>query len=154
MAQGHVVDVDEDFVLALTIPYLATGVSRIEDDRANGTLSPRHPGTMTVSCRVVRGRARESIGRQPFGDCIEAATIQVLTEDPCDYRRGYFVEFQAMQALAVRRLGGIRMRPGVDKAVAVRWTPTQEPAFHLSLCGHGGASQAASTGSTPVTRCT
>lgn len=40
LAEGDVVDVDEDFVTALAVPDLATGVAGVVEDRPDGALGP------------------------------------------------------------------------------------------------------------------
>jgi hypothetical protein len=40
VAEGDVVDVDEDFVFALPVPDLAAGVARVAEDGADGALGP------------------------------------------------------------------------------------------------------------------
>jgi hypothetical protein len=115
VAEGYVVDVDEDFVFALTVPDLAAGVARVHQDRADGALRPCDAAAVPVATGVVRGRGRDAIAGQVLGDGVETVSSQELGEDPLHHRCGWLVDRQRVQPLAVSGLGRVRMRPGVDQ---------------------------------------
>ena len=54
-------------------------------------------------------------------------------------RRGDRVGLETVEALAVRRLARVRVRPGVGEPVAVRRAAAEEPALVLGLRRHRGA---------------
>ncbi|WP_275560582.1 hypothetical protein [Streptomyces sp. 5-6(2022)] len=140
MAQGHVVDVEEDFVLALLVPHLVSGVAGVGQDRADCALGPGDAGAVAIAGVVVRGRAGDALvgqdfsdGEQPvFGDLVEM-------EDPLHDRRGDRVGLQAVQAAPVGGLGRVGVRSGVDEPVAVGRASPEVAAFDLGLGAHRGA---------------
>jgi len=136
--EGDVVHVEQDFVFALAVPDLAAGVARVGQDGADGVLAPGDPAAVPVALGVVRGRAQDAIGGQPFGDGVDAEPGQELGEDAHDYCCGGLVQAQGMESLAVSGLGWVRMWTGVDQQIAIRWPTTEIAAFDLGLGGHGG----------------
>jgi hypothetical protein len=87
----------------------------------------------------VRGRVRDAITRQALGDGVEAVPGDELGEDPPHHGGRLGVEGELVHALAVSRLGGVGMRARVGDEVPVGRASSEEPAFHLGLCGHGSA---------------
>jgi hypothetical protein len=139
IAAGDVVDVEQDLVLALLVPDLPAGVSRVAQDGADGALGPSFPGAVGVAGGVVLGRGGDSVAGQALGDGEQAAAGEVLREDPPDHSRGLRVGFELVQPLAVGGLGGVGVRPGVGDLVAVGRPSAEEPSLDRGLGGHGCA---------------
>ena len=137
MAEGDVVDVEQDFLFALFVPDLPAGVAGVGQDHADRTLGPRQPGPMRVSVPVLRGRARDVVAGQPFSDDRQPGSAEEPGEDPPHDRSGVRVDRQTVQA-AVGGLGRVRVRTEIRQLIAIRWASTEEPAFHLRLGGHRG----------------
>jgi len=86
---GDVVDVEEDLVFALLVPYLPAGVAGVAQDGTDGGLGPSLAGAVRVAGRVVLGRGGDPVAGQPLGDGEQAAPGEVLGEDPPDYPGGF-----------------------------------------------------------------
>jgi len=123
ISEGDLVDVEQDFVFALLVPYLAAGVARVGQDGADGGLGPAFPAAVPVARRVVLGRGGDVVAGEPFGDREQAPPGEVLGEDPDDDGRGDRVGFEAVQSLAVGGLGRVGVRPGVGEPVPVGGRP-------------------------------
>jgi hypothetical protein len=63
VAEGDVVDVEEDLVFALLVPDLVARVAGIGQDGADGELVPGDAAAVPVAARVVRGRARDAVSK-------------------------------------------------------------------------------------------
>jgi hypothetical protein len=137
VAQRNVVDVDEDLVAALAVPYLAAGVPGVAQDGSHCGLGPRDAVAVAVTCRIVRGRAGDAVACECLGDGVQALASEVLAEDPLDDRCGGWVEFQAVAALAGGGLARVGMRTEIDEAVAVRRAASEEAALSRCLGCHG-----------------
>jgi hypothetical protein len=94
-------------------------------------------------CRLRSGSCADghgdAFGGEPFGDGVDTESGEELGEDPTDHTSCRLVYPQDVQPLAVCRFGRVRVRPGVNQQVPVGRAPTQIPALHLGLGGHGGA---------------
>jgi hypothetical protein len=55
MSGGHVVDIEQDLVAALSAPYLVAGVARIPQDGPDGRLAPGKPVAVWVASGVMAG---------------------------------------------------------------------------------------------------
>ena len=141
MAQRDVVDVDQDFVLALAVPDLTAGISRVSEDRADRALGPGQATTVLIASSIMCGRARHPIGGQAFGDGEDAVAGEELGEDPPHDSRGRVIDRQRVQALAVGGLGRVRMRADVNKRVSVWRSAAEVTALGglAGLRGHRGA---------------
>ncbi|MEO3891315.1 hypothetical protein [Nonomuraea sp. B5E05] len=139
MSLGDVVDVQKLLLLVLLVPDLATGVARVEKDRSNGRLGPGHARAVSVAGPVVGGRAWDALLGQPFGDQVEALSLNEVLEDPCHVGSRQRVRLQAVKPLSVCRLARVGMRSRIHQAVTVRRAPAQEASFDLRLRFHGGA---------------
>jgi hypothetical protein len=53
VSEGDLVDVEQDFFLALLVPDLAAGVAGVGKDRADRGLGPAFPAAVPVAGRVV-----------------------------------------------------------------------------------------------------
>nr|WP_049575307.1 hypothetical protein [Streptomyces sp. SBT349] len=139
VAQGDVVDVDEDFVLALLVPDLVAGVAGVGQDGADRSLGPGDAAAVAVA-RPVMGRGAGDTGAgERFGDGVQAAACAVVEEDPLHDPGGVRVGLQAVQAASVGRFGGGGVRACVREPVAVGRATAQEAAFESRLGGHRGA---------------
>nr|WP_246463542.1 hypothetical protein [Streptomonospora salina] len=139
VAELHVVDVDEFFVLALLGPDLAAGVARVGQDHPDGALGPGDAGAVPVALAVVgRGRG-DALTGQVLGELPDAPPIEEVSEDEPHHPLGLRVGHQAVHPLAVGGLGGVGVRADVLQHVSVRRAPAQPAPLHLSLGGHGGA---------------
>lgn len=139
MAERHVVDVEQDLVLALAVPYLPAGVAGVGQDRADGALGPGDAAAVPVAARVVSGRAGDPAAGQTLGDGIDPGAGEELGEDPHDHGGGALVNGQSMQPLAVNGLSRVGMRPGVDQQIPIGRPAAEVTAFDLRLGGHGRA---------------
>jgi len=135
--ERDVLHVEQDLVLTLTVPHLSAGVPRIAKDRRDGAPGPGDSAAVRVTGGIVGGRGRDAVGGQRFGDRLYALAGQVVGEDPPDHVGGVRVGREDVQSLAISGLGRVGVRPGVDEHVSVRRAPAEEPAFELSLRGHG-----------------
>jgi hypothetical protein len=79
---GDVLDVEEDFVFALLVPHLASGVAGVLQDRLDRALAPAFAGAVAVASRVGLRRREDLVAGESFGDGVEPASAQVLGEDP------------------------------------------------------------------------
>ncbi len=94
---------------------------------------------MTVAGGVVAAGRRYAVAREAPGDGVEAQpAVNVLIADALDDRRGDRVESEAVEALAICGLPGVRMGTGVYQAVAVRRPTAEESTFAGGLIGHRG----------------
>lgn len=93
VAEGHVVDVDEDLVAALPVPDLAPGVAGVGQDGFDRALGPGGSGAVTVANRVGGGGGEDSVVGEPFGDGVQPLAGQVFGEDALDDRGGIWVGF-------------------------------------------------------------
>ena len=94
---------------------------------------------MRVAGRVVCGRGGDPVAGQPLGDGEQAASGEVLGEDPPDHPGGLGVGVELVQPLAVGGLGGVGVRTGVGEPVAVGRPAAEEPSLDRGLGGHRGA---------------
>jgi hypothetical protein len=139
VAQGDVVDVEEDFVGALFVPYLAAGVAGVGEDDADGAFGPADAVAVAVAGAVVRGGAGDVVAGEGFGDGEDAVAGEVHAEDAPHDRCGLRVWGQAVQVFAVCGLGGVGVLAEVLQHVAVGWASAEVSAFQLGLGRHGGA---------------
>ncbi|HEX3962493.1 MAG TPA: hypothetical protein VHZ03_38670 [Trebonia sp.] len=139
VAERDVLDVEQDFVGALPVPHLVTGVAGVAEDRADGALRPGDAVPVGVAFRVVRGRAGDAVTREAFGDGEDAAAGDELGEDPLNHGSRLGIEGELVHPLPVCRLGGVGVRSRVHEQVAVRRAPAEEPPLDLRLGGHRGA---------------
>lgn len=134
MAEGDVLDVHQQLDAALAVPDLPPRVTRVHQDRPNSGLAPRLARPMPVAGAVVGGRRQDALGRQGFRDRVEAKFLdEVVIENATDHWRGYGIENQPVESLAVRCLRRVGMRPGVVQLVAIRRAPTEEAALDGGL---------------------
>jgi hypothetical protein len=91
VTESHVVDVEENLVLALPVPHLVAGVAGVGEDRPDRALRPSDAAPVPVSGPVVRGRASDAVTGQPLGDREQPAPAEELSEDPLDNGRGLIV---------------------------------------------------------------
>nr|WP_217711175.1 hypothetical protein [Actinomadura sp. NAK00032] len=68
VAEGDVVDVDEDLVLALPVPDLVAGVTGVGEDGLHGALGPGQPLPVPVAWPVVGRWTGDAVSCQPLGD--------------------------------------------------------------------------------------
>ncbi|OJF14759.1 hypothetical protein BG844_07985 [Couchioplanes caeruleus subsp. caeruleus] len=136
IAQADVVDVEQDLVLALLVPYLPSGVAGVGQDRLDGALGPSFAGAVAVTGGVGGRRGRDAVTGQCLGDSEDPGPGQIHSEDSSDDRRGDGVGLEPVQTLAVGGLARVRVRAGVGEAVAVRRTAAKEPSLDLGLCLH------------------
>jgi hypothetical protein len=83
-------------------------------------------------------RGGNTVTRETLGGGIAAVARDELGEDPRHDRFGFGVEIEAVQSLAVRRLGGVGVRSRVHDLVPVRRASAEEPALVGGLRSHGG----------------
>jgi hypothetical protein len=67
--------------------------------------------------------------RETLGDGVETVARDELGEDPGDNRFGFRIEIEAVESLAVRRLGGVGVRSGVHDLVPVGRASAEETAL-------------------------
>ncbi len=139
MAERDVVDIEQHLVLALFVPDLATGVTRVGDDDPHRRLRPGPLFSMTVAGRVGRRGARHTFAGEFLGDVEQAPALEELGEDPFHHQRVHRMRNQPPKALAVGRLGGVGVRPGVEQLVPIGWAPAEVAAFGRGDRGHGRA---------------
>ncbi|WP_234025016.1 MULTISPECIES: hypothetical protein [unclassified Streptomyces] len=137
VAECDVVDVQEDFLLALSVPYLVAGIARVVQNGADGSLGPGDALPVRIAPWVVGRRARDPVSGKPFGDGVEAAPVEIFPEDALDDRGGDEIHVKPVEPLAVGRFGRIGVRPGVRDSVAVGRSAAEEAAFELSLGRYG-----------------
>jgi hypothetical protein len=111
VAEGDVVDVDEQLGLGLLVPDLLSGVPRVGEDRANGAVGPGDPAAVRVALRVISGRARDVITGQSLGDGLQPIAGQVLGEDPPHHVRRTRVGASACSRLPSAALAGLGCGP-------------------------------------------
>nr|WP_236667169.1 MULTISPECIES: hypothetical protein [unclassified Nonomuraea] len=136
---GDVVDVQELLLLVLLVPDLATRVARVEEDRSNRRLGPGDPRAVSIAGPVVGGRAWDALLGQPFGDQVEALSLNEVLEDPCHVGSCQRVRLQAVEPLSVGGLARVGMGSRIHQAVTVRRATAQKTSFDLRLRFHGGA---------------
>nr|WP_217920111.1 hypothetical protein [Actinomadura sp. BRA 177] len=68
VAEGDVVDVDENLVFALPVPDLMARVARVRQDGLHRALGPGQSLPVLVARPVVSRRAGDAVARQSFGD--------------------------------------------------------------------------------------
>ncbi|KPC61340.1 hypothetical protein ADL29_25065 [Streptomyces chattanoogensis] len=139
MAEGDVVDVEEDFVLALFVPHLVAGIAGVGKDGANGTLGPCMAVAVPVAGTVMSGGAGDAVMGQALGDGVQALATQVVGEDADDYECGVGIRFEAAEVFAVGGLRGIGVPTREGEAVPVGRSAAEVAAFDPGLGGHGGA---------------
>jgi hypothetical protein len=139
VAEGDVLDVDEDLVAALPVPDLAPGVAGVVEDGAHRELAPGALGgrPVAVAVRVVSGGGGDAVAGEVLGDGEQAGAVDVVGEDAQHDRCCEGIGLQLVESLAVRRLGGVRVGAGVGELVSVRWSAAEVPAFCGGLGGHG-----------------
>lgn len=96
MAERDVVDVEQDFLFALPVPDLVTGVAGVGQDRADGAFGPGDAAAVPVAVPVVCGRAGDAVAGQPLGDGVEARAGNELGEDAGDDGRGLLVKAETV----------------------------------------------------------
>ena len=138
VAEGDVIDADEDLVFALLVPDLPTGVAGVGQYRAHRRFRPGDAAAVPVALRVIGRRAGNPVRGQPLRDHVQAPSARVLAEDPKHDRGCDGIGFQDVQPAALGRLGRVRVRTGVDDAVAVRWPTAEESPLGPGLRGHRG----------------
>nr|WP_243717287.1 hypothetical protein [Actinomadura darangshiensis] len=124
VAEGDVVDVQQDFVLALFVPHLAAGVARVGDDDAHGRFGPGDLAAVAVACRVAGRRGWHALPGEVLGDVEDAAPIDELREDPLHDQCVGRVRLQPFEALTVCGFGRVGVWPRIHQLVPVRWPAT------------------------------
>lgn len=136
VAQGDVLDVDEDLILALLVPDVPAGVARVGQDHPDRALRPGESVAVAVALRVVGGRGQDAVAGQALRDRVDTLAGDELGEDPHDHVRRVRVGFEPVESLAVERLGRVRVRTEFLETVAVRRAATEEASFDLGESGH------------------
>lgn len=78
----------------LPVPHLASGVSRVGQDRRDRAQRPCLAAAMRVALPVVSGRAGDMAFVEVPGDAGDTLPSQPLREDPADVRRRRGVRFE------------------------------------------------------------
>ena len=136
IAESNLIDVKEDFVLALLVQDLPAGVARVGQDALDGRLGRALTGAVAVAMRVVLRRRRDSVTQEPFSDREQPSAGEVFGEDPLHDRRCDGIGFEPVQSLAVGCLGRVRVRSGVGDPVPVGRAAAEEPHLDLRLGRH------------------
>ena len=139
MAEGDVVDVDEDLVASLPVPDLVAGVAGIGQDGPDRALGPGGPGAVPVANGIGGRGGEDSVVGEAPGDGVQPAAGQAFGEDPLDDRGGVRVGFQLMETLTGDGLARVGMGVSVNEPVTVGGSATEEAAFGGGLGGHGRA---------------
>src|SRR5262249_17900789 len=113
VAEGDVVDVEQDLVGALLVPDLPAGVAGVGEDDPHGALGPGQAVGVPVAGTVVRGRAGDVVAGEGFGDREDAVAGQVHGEDAPHHGGGVRVGGQPVQAPAVGGLARVGVRAEV-----------------------------------------
>jgi len=113
MSCGDVVNVEKDLLPRSSVPYSVARVSGVLKDRIDCALAPGPTIPVGIASAVVGTRGGNTGAGQALGDGVDAPAGGVLGEDALDDGCGDRVDIEALQALAVRGLGGVGMRAGV-----------------------------------------
>ena len=138
VAQGDVIDVNEDLVAGLAVPDLISGVARVAEDGPNRRLGPgaSTARAVTVASRIMCGGGEDPIGGESLGDGVQTPIGEELGEDPLHHRSPFRVGVEPPELLTGRCLGRIGVRAGVRQHISIGWPPAEESAFDGCLGGH------------------